>query len=94
MYAIKLGESCQGHKFRNVQAYRKCNMDALLEDLQSAKWESDNQNIDDVWDQWKKVFLGIVDRHAPIVRCRVCKESLPWIDANIRKNMRKKKPAT
>ena len=90
VYAVKLGESCQGHKFRNVRAYRKCNMDALLEDLQGAKWESDNQNIDDMWDQWKKVFLGIVDRHAPIVRCRVRKKSLPWIDANIRKNMRKR----
>ena len=26
VHAVKLGESCQGHKFRNVQAYRKCNI--------------------------------------------------------------------
>ena len=24
VHAVKLGELCQGHKFRNVQAYRKC----------------------------------------------------------------------
>ena len=90
VYVIKLGELCQGHKIRMVRVVSRCNVEALLEDLQSAKWETDSVSIDDRWDQWKKVFLGIVDRHTPIVRCRVRTESLPWIDASVRKLMRKR----
>ena len=85
-----MGESCQGHKIRMVRAVSRCNVEALLDDLQSAKWETDSVSIDNRWDQWKKVFLGIVDRHAPMVRCRVRTESLPWIDASVRKLMRKR----
>ena len=90
VYVVKLGESCQGHKIGMVRTFGKCNVEALVEDLQSAKWEMDSVSIDDRWDQWKKIFFGMVDRHAPIVRCRVRTESLPWIDASMRKLIRQR----
>ena len=78
VYTVKLS---QGYKIRMVWAFKKSNVDALCEDLQSATWETDSMCIDVRWNQWKKVFLGILDRHVPIVRCRGCRESLPWIYA-------------
>ena len=90
VYAIKLGRSPQGHKIKLTRAFKNCDVDALLEDLQSASWETSSRDIDDKWNHWKSVLLNILDRHAPLVRCRVRSESLPWINADIRKLMRKR----
>ena len=34
------------------------------------------------------MFFGILNRHAPVVCCHVCREALPWIKNDIRRLMR------
>ena len=62
MYVVKLGESCQGHKIRMVWTVSKFNLEALLEDLQSAKWEINSVSIGNRWDQWKNVYFLVYSR--------------------------------
>ena len=49
-------------------------------------------SVDDMWQFWKCLFLGILEKHAPTrqLRLRGGKQNLPWIDSNIRKLMLKR----
>ena len=80
----------QGHKTKSVTAFGKCNNESLLEDLRSASWEADSSDINVRWNQWKRVFFGVLDKHAPIISCRIRRNPLPRIDSHIRKLMRRR----
>ena len=45
-------------------------------------------HIDDKWSYWKTLFLNIVNVHAPIINIRSKKQSIKWIDSEIRMLMR------
>ena len=75
---------------KKVRVFKRCNVEALLDDLRSASWETSSTDIDTCWNHWKATFLDILDRHAPMVNCRIRRNPLPWIDADIRKQMRKR----
>ena len=47
-------------------------------------------DIDSQWEYWKKLFIGMLDSHAPLKRLRVRKKTLPWISPNIRLLMRER----
>ena len=79
-----------GHKTRSVRTFGRCNFDAQLENLRSASWESDSVDINVRWNLWKTVFFGILDKHVPIIICRIRRNPLPWIDSAIRKLMRRR----
>ena len=58
--------------------------------LRGADWKVGSEDVDLNWNHWKRIFTGILDYHAPVVRCRVRKDALPWIDKDIRKLMRRR----
>ena len=90
VYAVRVGGQPQGHKTKSVRAFGKCNNESLLEDLRSASWEADSSDINVRWNQWKRVFFGVLDKHAPIISCGIRRNPLPWIDSHIRKLMRRR----
>ena len=90
VYAVRVGGQPQGHKTKSVRAFGKCNTESLLEDLRSASWEADSSDINVRWNAWKRVFFGVLDKHVPIISCRIRRNPLPWIDSHIRKLMRRR----
>ena len=89
VFLVRRGRQVQSHKIKKVRAFKMGNVDSLLADLASASWEVNDLDIDSRWNNWKNVFFGIHDRHAPIISCCVRRNALPWIDADIRKLMRR-----
>ena len=55
-----------------VRSFKKCNMDNLLSDLESAPWQilEVTDDIDEKWESWKKLFFDVVDSHAPLKKVR------------------------
>ena len=75
---------------RMIRSFNKCNVDAIVADLQRAPWQvmETFESIDDKWDYWKSLFFSIIDAHIPLKKARVRKKSLPWITRDIRALMR------
>ena len=44
-------------------------------------------NANEMWLQWKRLFLSIVDKHAPLRTMRVRARSSPWILFELKKRM-------
>ena len=51
-------------EFRN---FKKFNVESFLNDLYTLPWvELDNkQNVDEMWESWKALFIQVLDKHAP-----------------------------
>ena len=58
--------------------------------LPRTDWKVGSEDVDLNRNHWRKIFTGILDHHAPVVRCRIRKHALPWIDKDIRKLMRRR----
>ena len=58
------GNSQNSVEFRN---FRKFNVESFLSDLYMLPWvELDcKQNVDEMWECWKTLFLQVLDKHAP-----------------------------
>ena len=40
-----------------------------------------------MWDEWKRMFLSVVEKHAPIKRKRVRNKKSPWINSRAKQLM-------
>ena len=38
-----------------------------------------------MWEMWKRMFLEVLDKHAPLQHKKVCSKKVPWITNNIKK---------
>ena len=73
-----------------IRSFKKCNKEKLLLDLVDAPCHLMEifYSVDAEWSYWRTLFLSILDKHAPIVKVRMKKDSLEWIDEDIHKLMR------
>jgi len=73
-----------------VRSFKKCNKEVLLSDLENTPWHLMEMftTVYEKWEYWKSLFLNVVSDHAPLVKVRLRKESVEWIDENIYKLMR------
>ena len=89
---VVLASSVQKERqcFRDVRCWKSCDIDALMEELESAPWSvmDSFEDVDDRWEYWKSMFGQIVDTHIPMKKARVRAQSLPWIGRSVRKLMR------
>ena len=44
-------------------------------------------NPNDMWYDWKNIFLGIVDKHAPLRSKRVRASKSPWITPSVHRSI-------
>ena len=72
-----------------VRCLRKCDIEALLADLDTASWSvmDSFEDIDSRWEYWKSLFEQIVASHI-MRKVRVREKSLPWIGNDVRRLMR------
>ncbi|CAB4024997.1 RNA-directed DNA polymerase from transposon X-element, partial [Paramuricea clavata] len=57
------------------------------DDLLAQPWEQIvlESNTDSMWALWKKLFLEVLDKHAPVQRIRKRKSGVPWLAGEIKK---------
>ena len=73
-----------------IRVFGRCDVETLTGELISAPWSVMDvlDDVDSKWDFWKKQFFEVVDSHIPVKKVRVKRNSLPWIDWELRKLMR------
>ena len=75
----------RGHCTITYRNFRKC----FRNDIASHVWDHTHNlsNPNDMRSEWKKSFLEIVDKHAPLRKARVRGRSSPWITSELKKQM-------
>ena len=74
-------------EFRN---FRKFNVESFLNDLYMLPWvELDSkQNVDQMWESWKTLFLKVLDKHAPKRSKRIRKKgNVPWFNKTVKNKL-------
>ena len=85
-YVPKTGSRNQ-IEYRNFKQFKA---ESFLNDLYILPWsELDNkQNVDEMWECWKSLFIQVLDKHAPLKTKRVRKKgSVPWINKDIKSKL-------
>ena len=71
---------------------QRFNGDDFQADLTAIPWDSAfvYDDIDDVWSHWYKLYKDTIDKHAPILKKRVRVKQRPWINAHVKKEIRRR----
>ena len=67
------------------------NVKQLKQDLEHApSWVcSSFEDLDDITWTWQQMYKALINAHAPFRAVKVTRNSLPWVDRSIRKEMNK-----
>ncbi len=93
IYAIRKLNHVPKTRARNLIEYRNFknfSPENFLSDLYIMPWceIDDKQNIDEMWQCWKSLFVQVLDKHAPLKTKRVRKRgSAPWINRVVRSKL-------
>ena len=57
------------NKVVNIRNMKKFNVDSFTNDLNNLPWSNLDclLNVNERWDLWKKIFMTVVDKHAPLL---------------------------
>ena len=71
---------------------KNLDVNSFVKDLEEIPWDSAYayDNIDDIWHHWVTLFNQILDKHVPLVQRKIANRQIPWITAQIRKEIRKR----
>ena len=71
---------------------RQFNRGKFLSDLNQLPWANVDLYSDpnEMWHVWKEMFLGFVDKHAPLKSKRIRKKRSPWITRELLSKIRKR----
>ena len=90
IYAIrKIGIPRKQPKFITTRSFKRFVKEKFLQDLSTANWP-DLDEIDDVnmaWSSWRTIFIGIVDKHAPMRTIRSRNKPAAWISSALKQQM-------
>ena len=72
--------------------FKHFNKGKCLSDLNQLSWANVDLCSDpnDMWLEWKEMFLGCVDKHAPLKLKRIRKKRSPWIASELLCKIRKR----
>lgn len=89
---LKVGVPKAIPKTIEYRSFKTYNQDNYIEDLKSVPWHviDNEENIDDAVLTWNKLFLDIVDSHAPITKRRITGSNQPWMNPKLCELMRKR----
>ena len=75
------------NSIKSYRSFKHFNAESFHHDLYILPWSEldDKQNIDEMWECWKSLFVQVLDKHAPLKTKRVRKRgSVPWINKEVR----------
>ncbi|PFX34756.1 hypothetical protein AWC38_SpisGene396 [Stylophora pistillata] len=90
---LKSGRPQVAPKTIKYRSYKNYNKDSFSEDLENIPWHvvfNNTDNVDDYVNTWNKLFLDVVEAHAPTKTRRVRGSSVPWMTSTIANEMRKR----
>ena len=74
--------------FGNYANYNPCD---FRRDLEDVTWNSVSTpdgppvDVNDLWADFKRAFVMVADRHAPVIQKRVCAvDNCPWLNRSIK----------
>lgn len=92
VYAYRIfstGVQSGNHSTVTYRRFKNFDSTKFRSDICSQEWDSvkmfDNPN--DWWEDWKNIFLGIVDKPAPLRSKRVRASKSPWITPYLKQRM-------
>ena len=73
-------------QFKNVQK------DKFLNDLEQMPWRNVSSHSDpnDMWQEWKNLFVSCMDKHAPLKSKRIRNKRSPWITSELLLRIRRR----
>ena len=74
-------------EIRNMKNF---NEEKFIEDLLKQPWEHiyfSAENPNAMWEIWKKIFLDVLDKHAPLQHKKIRSKKAPWITNDIKNLM-------
>lgn len=93
IYGILNGDKvAQKWCLREIRSFSNCDVDKLVSDLKVAPWSvmETLDDVDDLWEFWKKLFTKVLDSHVPLKRFRIRRKMLPWVSPEIRLLMKQR----
>ncbi len=89
-----IGNSKNKHRVTTFRDYKNFDSDRFLEDLRKNIRIKDNceysNETDTEWEQFRRSFIDISNKHAPLITRRLKQRCNPWIDSNVVKLMYKR----
>ena len=77
---------------KNVRNFKHFSETEFISDLTNIPWQTifttSDPNLS--WNKWKELFIGTLDKHAPVRHIRSGKYTTPWMTAEIRSAMRRR----
>ena len=75
-----------------TRQFKHFNREKFLSDLNQLPWANVDLYSDpnEMWRIWKEMFLGCVDKHAPLKSKRIRKKRSPWITRELLNKIRKR----
>lgn len=93
IYTIrKIGIPKGPPKIIKTRNYKSFSSQLFLEDLSNQPWEILNNLSDpnEIWSNFKAIFLTIFDKHAPIINRKIRNKPSPWITQELKSTMYKR----
>ena len=81
-----------GPRVIETRQFKHFNRGKFLSDLNQLPWANVDLYSDpnEMWRVWKEMFLGCVDKHAPLKSKRIRKKRSPWITRELLSKIRKR----
>ena len=81
-----------GPRVIETRQFKHFNRGKFLSDLNQLPWANVDLYSDpnEMWHVWKEMFLGCVDKHAPLKSKRIRKKRSPWITRELLSKIRKR----
>ena len=72
------------HRTIQKRCLKHFKRELFIKDLENIPWEDiKNANPNREWENWKALFLSIVDKHAPLKERRARNKRSPWLTRDI-----------
>ncbi len=73
-----------------MRNYKNLNEDEFLRDLAQCNWLVLKIVMTLMYDRWKHLFIDVCHKHCPFVAMRVWKCFLPWLNEEIKEDIKMK----
>ena len=75
-----------------MRQFKNFQKDKFLNDLEQMLWRNVSSHSDpnDMWQEWKNLFVSCMDKHAPLKSKRIRNKRSPWITSELLLRMRRR----
>ena len=81
-----------GSRTIEMRQFKNFQKDKFLNDLEQMPWRNVSSHSDpnDMWQEWKNLFVSCMDKHAPLKSKRIPNKRSPWITGELLLRMRRR----